>query len=130
METTFENARVGDRVWHMKLGWGVVDDIRAASGYPLSVKFDNKKDETFLLDGTCNGFAVEPQSLFWDEVKFDIPTRPKRKVEKQGWILIYKRAADNSEYRTQQWIYRTYLEAKAEQESDEFLIPITWEEKE
>jgi len=87
----FSKAKVGDRVWHFSFGWGEVKNISKEMG--VLVSFDSEPFENctwFLFDGrfTCND--VLP-SLFWNEIQFEIPPMPKRKVKKtiERWINIY-----------------------------------------
>ena len=85
-ETTFENARVGERLWHIRRGWGTIVNI-------FIDKIELTMDETSPLaslderalfvrfDGKENQSDLTP-SWFWDEVKIVAPERPKRKVVK------------------------------------------------
>lgn len=85
----FREAKVGDRVWSLLNGWGVIIDIAPECAYPLRVKF---KDDSqyFNLEGKTWDIHYSP-TLFWDEVKIEAPPRPKRKVKKviKGWMNIY-----------------------------------------
>jgi len=79
----FENAKVGDMVWSISHGWGVISEI--GTGYfPLEVKFETKT-ETFKFDGKPYFHDLYP-TLFWDEVVFEAPKKPlpdlKKKEEK------------------------------------------------
>lgn len=90
-ETTFENAKVGDRVWDFDDGWGTLSRSMLTShpSYPLEVRFSTNKIGIYTISGIS--FGGEKQTLFWDEVKFEAPPRPKRKVKKVvvGWVNIY-----------------------------------------
>ena len=72
--TTFETAKIGDRVWSNTRGWAEIIEIDD-SVYPLCVKYDNGGFATFTFGGYLfiDG-AV--QSLFWDEVMFEAPVKP------------------------------------------------------
>lgn len=90
-ETTFENARVGDRLWSSEYGWGKVIEILDISH--LKVYFDectslNQDSAFYSVLGIRN--AGNYRTLFWDEVKFEAPPRPKRMVKKvvEGWVNI------------------------------------------
>jgi hypothetical protein len=69
----FKNAKVGNRVWDLGLGWGTVQFIGKDSKYPLSVLFDiryhsQEISDTYTLDGRKN--TNHPNStLFWNEFK-------------------------------------------------------------
>jgi hypothetical protein len=76
MSTTFENARVGDKVWSVRYGHGVITAIYSEPD-PLIVKFEkyiNSKSYTLL----GNEYPNELQTLFWKEIKFEVPEQPPR----------------------------------------------------
>jgi hypothetical protein len=83
-ETTFENAKVGDRVWWIELrAWGIIERIDAY----IFVKFPNLDLQGFSLRGE----QYSKQVLFWDEIPIVAPPRPKR-MEKRvldGWVNVY-----------------------------------------
>ena len=92
METTFENANVGDRVWWYETGsWGVITIIKKFSDFPIEVKFleGKRKYEVFTVGGTTD--LGLKQVLFWDAIKIEAPPRPKLKVKKvlEGWVNVY-----------------------------------------
>lgn len=81
METTFENAVVGDRVWSLLHGWGTVTEIKIY----LVVEFKTNTSYVscwFGFDGVKNGSLYGSQILFWDEISIITPERPKRRVKK------------------------------------------------
>lgn len=84
METTFENAVVGDKVWdeHRK-EYGLISEI---TNEEIKVQFPSITI-SYYLDGTAISKYV--RTLYWD--KLVIPCRPKRKVKKviEGWYNIY-----------------------------------------
>jgi hypothetical protein len=88
METTFENARAGDRVWSVGYGWGTVESV-SKGVYPVVVSFDCGIDVTYTFSGMPRSSGL--QTLFWDEVKIEAPPRPRRKVMKtiDGWANVY-----------------------------------------
>jgi hypothetical protein len=72
MSTTFEKAQVGDKVWSVRYGYGVVASIYSDPDYPLVVKFEryvNSKSYTFY----GNEYYHELQTLFWKEIHFEVP---------------------------------------------------------
>ena len=77
MTTTFENARVGDKVWHIIRGWGAVESIDERSAYPILVGFDDRRVGCFTFSGKALMVDLKP-SLFWDEIKFEVPVQPPR----------------------------------------------------
>lgn len=70
--TTFETAKIGDKVWCTKRGWGEVRDTSYSARYPIRVQFQNGEDATYALSGFFDYDDVS-QSLFWDEVEIDAP---------------------------------------------------------
>lgn len=92
-ETTFENAKVGDRVWDSGFGWGAVNGRQDNAPYPLAVWFNDGRCLGYLFNGHSKWNTF--RTLFWDEVKFEAPPRPKRKIKKviEGWVFVYD---DNS----------------------------------
>jgi hypothetical protein len=88
METTFENARAGDRVWSVEYGWGTVESV-SKGVYPVVVSFDCGIDVTYTFSGMPRSSGL--QTLFWDEVKIEAPPRPRRKVKRtiEGWANVY-----------------------------------------
>lgn len=85
----FADVKVGDRVWSVLCGWGVVVDIDT-SHYPVDVNFDAGSCDCFTFEGKQEIRDTSP-ALFWDEIKIVPPPRPKRKVTKtlEGWINLY-----------------------------------------
>jgi hypothetical protein len=92
-EVTFENARLGDKVWDFEFGWGTVEEWSKNSH--LIVKLDtNGQYKSYTLDGKRQpGYGDPPtnQVLFWGPAKvlLTVPKRPIRKVKKTFWINIY-----------------------------------------
>jgi hypothetical protein len=86
--TTFENARAGDRVWDTLYGWGTIYEWR--KDRCLFVKFDKGPSAVqYTLTGYyLNGYDAQ-RTLYWNELKFEIPCEPMRKVKKTFWVNIY-----------------------------------------
>ena len=94
METTFENARVNDRVYNMlfrcinpedKTNAVIVDIMEDAQGYLIKIKSD--------VSGAINTFTKEgwfynngAQVLFWSKPEFVIPVRPIKITELEKCI--------------------------------------------
>lgn len=73
MENMFKDAKIGDRVWSILKGWGVVTDTRSYDlAYPLQVKFEDDMKLSFTLDGKNTSWSLYP-TLFWQE--FEIPAK-------------------------------------------------------
>ena len=84
----FDGIKVGDKVYSMAYGWGVVCHLWARGLYPLEIKFTSGKG-AYTLDG--EQYLGELQTLFWDKPEFTPPPRPKRKVKKtiEWWVNVY-----------------------------------------
>ena len=84
MITTFEDAKVGDRVFHYKYGWKTISHIKEESSYPIIIDYD--------FSYTYNGFAEKTDSnpsIFWDEVKIVPPSKPLPKLEVDTKVLVW-----------------------------------------
>ena len=75
----FDRIKTGDMVWGFEYGWGVVVDVREKI---FVVGFQND-DNIITINYTLDGKAVDQanQTLFWDEVKFKIPAKPRIKLK-------------------------------------------------
>ena len=75
----FDGIKVNDRVWDLVNLWGVVSKIRTNYTKPrIVVNFDNNAINEFDFNGKpLYGLESINQTLFWDEIKFEIPKRPK-----------------------------------------------------
>ena len=81
---TFEDAKVGDRVFHYKYGWKTISHIKEENNYPIIVDHD--------FSYTYNGFAEKTDSnpsIFWDEVKIVPPSKPLPKLEVDTKVLVW-----------------------------------------
>lgn len=90
--TTFETAKVGDRVWSLTEGWGVIKNRYAPhTQYPLDVGFEGGHRRRYTLWGLLNFNDLNP-TLFWDEVKVEIPEKPlpQLEVDTKVWVWIGK----------------------------------------
>lgn len=92
-ETTFENVRIGDKVYSLKHGWGAIEDIGAvqhAPEYLIRVVFNNGKYGTYTIDGFLYADDITPD-LYWGEPQITAPPRPKKTVTKvlEGWVNVY-----------------------------------------
>jgi hypothetical protein len=75
--TTFENAKIGDKVYSTVFGWGEIKSITWCNSYPISVRFSSINGEPRCF--TPEGYFYKDahiQSLFWDEVYIEAPVKP------------------------------------------------------
>lgn len=70
----FKNAKVGDRAWSFEYGWGTITHIFYGKEYPIIFKSDTNKICNIMIDGKRDVKDINP-SLFWDEIKFEIPKK-------------------------------------------------------
>jgi hypothetical protein len=74
MTTTFETAKVGDRVFSHTFGWGTIYVVDKNSNYPIQVLFTDNS-ESFTVEGFY--YRNKPtQSLFWNEYTIEAPVKP------------------------------------------------------
>lgn len=109
----FENAKVGERVWSSRYGWGEIYNIFKDDHYPLEVIFIIEPNLFRTLStrytslGKCCVTDLTPE-LFWDEIKIISPQKPKKKVIKTielyanyhpttGYVSIARRTAEEAE---------------------------------
>lgn len=72
----FRNAKVGDRVWDLRFGWGAVTNIEETAIYPITVLFGNNRgDRSYTTDGKISIDDINP-TLFWGETKLEITVKP------------------------------------------------------
>lgn len=89
----FSKARVGDRVWSIRFGWGTIRKIDTNLNYPIRVHFDNGNGlDGYKYDGRF-GTGDQIPDLYWDEVKIVPPPQPKRIVNHKvvKYCNIYQR---------------------------------------
>ena len=70
----FADIKVGDKVWDIRRGWGVVSMIIQQSTYPIEVDFESGHD-IYSRDGYYTLEDINP-SLFWDEIEVKAPPKP------------------------------------------------------
>lgn len=91
MTTTFETARIGDRVWSVEYGWGVIDSI-SQSVYPLRVRFIGYSNADMYIYFDLKGLRPnggKNQTLFWDEVKIDAPKKPLPVLDIDTKVIVW-----------------------------------------
>ena len=89
MTTTFETASVGDRVWCVSLGWGTITGtLHHGDNYPIVVEFGNRKRESYTVEGRRYSNDLNP-SLFWNEVRIAVPTKPLPKLNKDDCVEVW-----------------------------------------
>lgn len=88
-KVTFSDAKAGDKVWSITHGWGVVTArLEPHHSYPLTVEFEDRGRITYTLWGLRH-FSDHNPTLFWDEVKFEIPEKPLPQLEVDAKVLVW-----------------------------------------
>lgn len=72
MTTTFETAKVGDKVWCIRSGWGEIGEVGWSDRYPIYVRFPHGEFKTYTVDGLYDEEDLN-QTLFWGEVLVGAP---------------------------------------------------------
>lgn len=87
--TTFETAKVGDKVWCLKSGWGEIQVISPFTNlYPILVYFPNGDGEAYTLGGLHDeDFKI--RTLFWDEVVIEAPEKPLPDLEIDTKVIVW-----------------------------------------
>ena len=83
----FEGIKKGDRVWDFEYGWGTVVKVEKDI-FRVCYDFGDWNDYDF------NGKKVfdkrtdkRDQTLFWGEINFDIPEKPKIELMEDGYLI-------------------------------------------
>lgn len=92
--TTFETAKIGDRVWCMRSGWGEIRGIHCARSYPISVYFLNDEFKEYTADGFYDEDDIQ-QTLFWDEVVIEAPVKPLPDLVVGAKVLVWDNGYEN-----------------------------------
>lgn len=77
MNTTFENAKVGDKVWSIRNGDCIISSIDYKSTYPIDTLTENGEEHSFTLAGKY-GSSDQLRSLFWSNPNIIAPEEPTR----------------------------------------------------
>ena len=84
----FSNIKVGDRVWSMVYGWGIVNAVDQEDlQYPFRVVFTGGQEKWFTGCGREIINHLNP-TLFWDEVKITPPAPPPTGLKTDTPILV------------------------------------------
>jgi hypothetical protein len=76
----FSSARVGDEVYCLRHGEGVIRGIRRESDYPIRVKYSPSVTVSYTIEGYIMASDVNP-ILFWDKPTVIAPKEPERLPE-------------------------------------------------
>ena len=81
--TTFENAKVGDRVWCLLYGWQTIESTDFNINYPIATK-----KGTYTYDGKVQ-LSSQNRTLYWDEIAITPPSKPLPKLEVDTKVLVW-----------------------------------------
>ena len=81
----FEDVKLGDELYSIEHGWGVVIE-KSKETYSLFIEFKNYKTH-FLPDGRSSTKSMHP-TLFWDELKFEVPKKPLPDLKVDTKVLV------------------------------------------
>jgi len=81
----FDGIKIGDNVWGFGIEWVTVEDIIVVNDGIEDIELILVSTDTGIMFFNFDGFECDErgnwknnfQSLFWDEVKFEIPRRHK-----------------------------------------------------
>ena len=83
----FNDVELGARVWSVIFGWGTVTNKGDSRVYNVEVEFDNGRVVYHAADGTFDHNQL--QTLFWGEIKFEIPDKPLPKLEVDAKLIVW-----------------------------------------
>ena len=86
--TTFEDAKVGDKVYHYRYGWSTITNIKKESDYHIIIDYDF----SFTYEGFTDK-SDKNRTLFWDEVVITPPEKPLPKLEVDTKVLVWETEA-------------------------------------
>ena len=113
-ETTFENAKVGDKVYDIRYGEGEIISIKESSEHPVGVGFPNIP---YKIIYKFNGLEYRDHKnriLFWDKPQIIAPPRskPVEMVKVAPYATLVKRQDNACELDTPTCLFASYTDAK------------------
>ena len=86
--TTFETAKIGDKVWDIKYGWGEVIDTYEEDKVRLRVLF-KLVVEKYTFEGVSPWSDSNARTLFWDKVEVVAPPKPLPNLAVDTKVLVW-----------------------------------------
>jgi hypothetical protein len=90
----FKNAKKGDEVYDLTKGKGTIVSVRYSEKYPILVQFSKEKSREYTIKGYYFEQDTRP-SLYWNEVKFEIPPTPLPELEVDTCVLVWDNGPKN-----------------------------------
>lgn len=94
----FKDAKVGDRVWNLANGFGKIVEIYPKAKFSLVVEFHGVARKTFNYDGREFNTDTNP-TLFFDEIKFEIPKKPLPKLEVDTKVIVWDNHGSSNKFK-------------------------------
>jgi hypothetical protein len=82
----FNTIKIGDKVWSFEYNWGKVIGIIENE----EILVDFAQEDLCIIKYDFNGIKINKgtnQTLFWNEIKFEIPNKPKIELVENKYIL-------------------------------------------
>ena len=83
----FNDVKVGDRLYSVEDGWGIVETIYPSRIYPLTIRFDFCM-KSFTLEGRRYIGSQNP-TLFWGKIEFEVPKRPLPDLKVDTKVIVW-----------------------------------------
>lgn len=90
----FKDAKVGDKVWCITTGWTEIKRITPNSIWPIYTDCRDK----YTFEGKNQPRDLNP-SLFWDEIKIEIPKNPLPKLEVDTKVVVWDNNAPHRKFK-------------------------------
>lgn len=100
MTTTFETAKVGDKVWSIEYGWGEIQSLTEMETYPVKVVFPMEQPQSYTRRGH-RLLTHARRTLFWDEVVIEAPIKPMPVLKVDAKVFVCGIGCD-------QWLKRHF----------------------
>jgi len=84
----FKDVKVGDRLYSVEDGWGILETICTRETYPLTIRFDSRL-ESFTLEGKRYIGSKNP-TLFLDKIEFKIPKKSLPDLKVGTAVLVWE----------------------------------------
>lgn len=85
----FADIKVGDKVWDIRQGWGVVCGLTQRIDYPIDVEFGEEYN-SYTRGGFCHLDDINP-TLFWDEIKIEVPPKPLPDLSVDTKVIVWNK---------------------------------------
>ena len=84
----FKDAKVGDKVWDVRRGWGEITNTKYIHDYPIEVIFPDSEYVTYSIEGKELLDDINP-SIYWDELRIIPPKKPLPDLPVDTKVLVW-----------------------------------------